>query len=125
MGAVLDANQEWTLSHQGGWGPDLPGRRGATSFGSCYGGGPLPGTTMFKTVFGKMLDRLEAIEKRLGAIEASHAAALQQAQERELALREQLEGKRRELEALGAQGLHVVEQLDIARQRIRELEGKG
>ena len=80
---------------------------------------------MFKTVFGKMIDRLEAIEKRLGAIEASHAAALQQAQERELALREQLERKRRELEALGAQGLHVVEQLDIARQRIRELESKG
>lgn len=80
---------------------------------------------MFKTVFGKVLNRLEAIENRLGAMEASHAAALRQAQERELALREQLEGKCRELEALGAQGLHVVERLDTARQRIRELEGKG
>jgi septal ring factor EnvC (AmiA/AmiB activator) len=80
---------------------------------------------LFRTVFRQILDRLESIEQRLAAIEASNAATLQQAQQREAALREQLERKQRELEALGAQGLHVVDQLDQARRRIRELEGKG
>lgn len=80
---------------------------------------------LFRTVFRQILDRLQSIEQRLAAIEASNAAALQQAQQREAELREQLERKQREIEALGTQGLHVVDQLDQARRRIRELEGKG
>lgn len=80
---------------------------------------------IFRTVFREILDRLQTIEQRLGAIETSHAASAQQSEQREAALRDQLDRKQRELEALGAQGLHVVDQLDQARRRIRELEGKS
>ncbi|MFO1052843.1 MAG: hypothetical protein U1F36_11565 [Planctomycetota bacterium] len=65
-----------------------------------------------------ILSRLDRIEARIGALESAIAAL-----GREAELRAQLEVKRQELEALGQQGLFVVEQLDVARRRIRELEG--
>jgi len=80
---------------------------------------------LFRTVFREILDRLQGIEQRIGAFEASTETLGREARQREAVLREQLEVKRQELEALGVQGLHVVEQLDAARRRIRELEGKG
>lgn len=79
---------------------------------------------LFRTVFREILDRLQGIEQRLGALETAVAADGREARQREDALREQLEIKRKELEALGAQGLHVVERLDEALRRIRELEAK-
>lgn len=77
---------------------------------------------LFRSVFRQILERLQSIEHRLASIEASNAAALQQAQQRESDLRDQLFRKQLELQDLGTQGLHVVDQLDQARRRIRELE---
>ena len=75
---------------------------------------------LFRSVFRQILERLQSIEHRLASIEASNAAALQQAQQRESDLRDQLFRKQLELQDLGTQ--HVVDQLDQARRRIRELE---
>lgn len=80
---------------------------------------------LFRNVSREIVERLQGIDRRIGALEATIETLARESRQREATLREQLEVKRQELEALGVQGLHVVEQLDVARRRIRELEGKG
>ncbi|MCA8977990.1 MAG: hypothetical protein KDC98_24910 [Planctomycetes bacterium] len=80
---------------------------------------------LFRTVFREILDRLEGIDHRLAALEATIATMANAGRQREETLRDQLEAKSSELEAMGEQGLHVVEQLDSALRRIRELEAGG
>jgi len=80
---------------------------------------------LFRNVFREILERLQGIDRRIGVLEAVIESQAREARQREEALRAQLEVKRQELEALGVQGLHVVEQLDVARRRVRELEAKG
>jgi chromosome segregation ATPase len=74
---------------------------------------------MFRTVFRDILDRLDRLDARLDRVERSLDGL-----RAEPALREQLDRKTRELEALADQGLHIVDRLDEARRRVRELEGR-
>ena len=80
---------------------------------------------LFRSTSREILERLAGLDQRIGALESTIGKLLSDASQRETALREQLDVKRQELEALGVQALHVVEQLDGARRRIRELEGKA
>lgn len=75
---------------------------------------------MFRTVFRDILERLEKLDARIARIEERLESL-----SREPALREELERKRKEIDALAEQGLHVVAKLDEARKRVRELEGSG
>lgn len=61
-----------------------------------------------------LLERLDARVERIEQAIASIG--------RESELRAQLDIKRRELDALGEQSLHVVDQLDAALRKIREIE---
>ena len=63
----------------------------------------------------EIMTRLAAIEERLSRIEAGLENLSDAAR-----LREQLEVKREELDALARQSLHVVELLDAARREIAE-----
>ncbi len=68
----------------------------------------------------EILTRLERIERRLDGIEAAIASI-----SREEELRGRVADKTRELDDLSRQSLHVVDLLDEARRRIRELESNG
>jgi len=72
---------------------------------------------VFRTVFRDILDRLDQLDRRIAGVEAT----LESMRE-EPALREELERRRREIDDLSRQSLHVVDQLDAARRRLRELE---
>ncbi|MBZ0153044.1 MAG: hypothetical protein K8J09_16090 [Planctomycetes bacterium] len=77
----------------------------------------------FRTKSQQILLHLQSLDQRLARIEASLAELRRANAEREETLRRDLDIKRRELEALGAQGLHVLEQLDAAKRRLQQLGG--
>lgn len=76
--------------------------------------------TLFK--HHEILAKVGGLDERLARIEARLDALVQEKAAREDALRGELALKQQELDALGQQSLHVLDRLDEARRRIRELE---
>lgn len=70
-----------------------------------------------RSAFREILARLDQLDRRVAGIEAGLESL-----RAEPALREELARRRQEIEDLSRQSLHVVDQLDAARQRVRELE---